>query len=348
MTVTVSPSPRLERVRRAPDLRDDHLLDAVEALMRRLAAGGRLERAGVMAQEHLATGGKRLRARLALAALEALGGRRADGVGWAAAVELLHNATLIHDDIQDGDRVRRGEPTTWVRHGVGQAINAGDLLLMLPALAIGETDAPPATCWALSQTLHRHAVQIVRGQSEEMSLLSSGRLDRASYRHAAVGKTAGLFTLPVEGAALLADRTPEEARALGDAFGELGLLFQLVDDVLDLYGDKGRRERGCDIREGKVSALVVCHLARIPGDAAWLKQLLETPREQTDAEQIEEVSMSFWASGALQDTLDWIQALVRRAERSPALAREPALRAVALGLAALACAPIEHLQAEAP
>ena len=99
-------------------------LDNVERLMRSLASGDRLERAGVMVQEHLATGGKRIRARLAMCATAALGGDRGDAIGWAAAVELLHNATLIHDDIQDGDRMRRGEPTTWVRHGAAQAINA--------------------------------------------------------------------------------------------------------------------------------------------------------------------------------------------------------------------------------
>lgn len=343
MTVLISPSRKLERRLKAPDLRDTTGLEQVETLMRLLASGGRLDRTGVMVREHLATGGKRLRARLALATVEALGGERASGVGWAAAVELLHNATLVHDDIQDGDRVRRGEPTVWVRHGVGQAINAGDLLLMLPTLAIGEGDTDPATCWRLSHTLARQAAQVVRGQSEEMSLLHGRRLDWLSYLQAVEGKTSGLFTLPVEGAALLAGRSPEEAAELGRAFGGLGLLFQIVDDVLDLYGDKGRGERGCDIREGKVSALVVSHLERIPGDETWLVELLETPREETTQEAVEEVIDGFRASGALADVLDRVRALVRQTETAPALLREPALRQVALSLAAVACAPIRHL-----
>ena len=79
-------------------------LDEVEQRMRHLSAGDRLERAGVMAQEHLATGGRRIRARLALAATACLDADPARAVAWATAVELLHNATLIHDDIQDGDR----------------------------------------------------------------------------------------------------------------------------------------------------------------------------------------------------------------------------------------------------
>ena len=95
--------------------------------MASLATGERLDRLGPIVRQHLETGGKRLRARLALAATEALGHQRADAISWAAACELLHNATLIHDDVQDGDRVRRGEPTVWVRHGIPQAINAGEI-----------------------------------------------------------------------------------------------------------------------------------------------------------------------------------------------------------------------------
>src|SRR5687767_11384745 len=101
---------------------DPHL-PAVEALMRELMEPDAGDPAGAIAAEHVATGGKRLRARLALAAADALGARAGDAVGWAAACELLHNATLLHDDIEDGDRARRGQPTAWVRHGVAQAIN---------------------------------------------------------------------------------------------------------------------------------------------------------------------------------------------------------------------------------
>ena len=85
-------------------------------------------------------------------------------VPWAAAVELLHNATLIHDDIQDGDQVRRGQPTTWVRHGQAQAINAGDLLLMLP-LALSQLQTSDSVRWQLSWRLADQAASIVRGQS---------------------------------------------------------------------------------------------------------------------------------------------------------------------------------------
>ncbi len=322
-------------------------VDAVELRMRELAGAGVLRRAGGMVGEHLATGGKRLRARLALAATEALGAPRTAAVGWAAAVELLHNATLVHDDIQDGDRVRRGQPTVWARHGVAQAINAGDLMLMLPFLALDEAHLSPATRAELSRRLAWQAAEIVRGQAEEMALLEERNLDLESYRAAARGKTGGLFTLPVEGAALIAGCSAEEATALGAAFGDLGLLFQIVDDTLDLYGDKGRGEVGCDLQEGKVSALVAAHLQRAPADREWLVSLLETPREATPARDVAKAIVRFRASGALRAVLDEVRALIRATAHAPALLAQPDLRAVALGIADLATAPVRGLLAEA-
>ena len=332
--LAVSPTP-------PPILRSSDQLDDVEQLMRSLASGKRMERTGVMVQEHLATGGKRIRARLTLCAMEALGGKRTDAVGWASAVELLHNATLIHDDIQDGDRVRRGQPTTWVRHGVAQAINAGDLLLMLPFLAVEQ--APENLRWRLCQLLAGGAAGIVRGQVEELSMLPAESLSAEAWRRVVEGKTGGLFCLPVEGAALLAGHSPAEARGIAEAFMPLGVLFQLQDDVLDLYGDKGRGEVGADLREGKISALVVAHLCRRPEDRQWLLELLRTPRDETSQDAVDEAIMRFDQSGALADVLADILELLSQVERAEILARYPALRGVALQITALAMQPIAHL-----
>lgn len=327
-------------------LRSAHQLEHVEHLMRILASGERLERGGVMVQEHLATGGKRIRARLALSATAALGGQREDALGWAAAVELLHNATLIHDDIQDGDRMRRGQPTTWVRHGASQAINAGDLLLMLPFLAVGHGDLPATVRWHLSEALARHATSIVRGQVEDLDLLSSENFQQSSYLRVVRNKTGGLFSLPVEGAALITGRTSEDAQSLADAFMPLGTLFQMQDDVLDLYGSKGREVPGADIREGKVSALVVNHLARHPEERSWLVNLLRTEREATEQSEVERTIRRFRDSGALSDTLNQIRTLAASVHTSPVLNAAPALHRVARELAVLAVAPIQHLWAK--
>lgn len=289
----------------AARLRGDRLVARVESLMVELAHthGGAV--CAALVEEHLSTGGKRLRARLALDAAEALGVPGETAVGWAAACELLHNASLVHDDLQDGDRVRRGQPALWARHGADQAINAGDLMLMLPTLALGAVPVGDDVRWRLAASVARHGARTAAGQSEELALRDRGTVDAAAYRRAVVGKTAGLFGLPVEGAALLAGAAPARAQALAEPFERLGEAFQLQDDLVDLWGDKGREAPGADLREGKISALVVAHLVRRPEDHLWLMGVLRTPRDETSAQQVDEATRRFVASGARDDVLSW-------------------------------------------
>jgi len=319
----------------------DEGMDSVETMMRTLAAGKRLDRAGVMVQEHLATGGKRVRARLALAAAAALELDREAAAPWAAAVELLHNATLIHDDIQDGDTVRRGQPTTWVRHGVHQAINAGDLMLMLPFLALSESDVSPEGKARLSLLLAEAAVSTVRGQVEDLDLLPGAHLSRAAWLRAAKGKTGGLFSLPVEGAAILAGHSASVASEMAAPFEQIGVLFQLQDDVVDLYGAKGRERPGSDLREGKVSSLVVAHLERAPEDRDWLLSVLRADRQNTPDAEVERAIRRFRSSGALDAVLAEIIALDQAVRGDPRL--PPALRLVAAELLDAVLFPISHL-----
>lgn len=340
-------TPTLPEARARAALLSDDGLDDVQDVLERLAAGpsrgGRRDLLGRMAMEHLVVGGKKLRARLALAALEALGGRRKDGVAWAAAVEMLHNATLVHDDLQDGDRVRRGRPTVWARHGAAQAINCGDLMLMLPFRALDLLPMDPEVRWQLAGSLAEQAELTVRGQAEELDLLPSGRLDWEAYVAAVEGKTAGLIALPVEGAALLSGRSPREAFALACAFRPVGVLFQMQDDLVDLWGDKGRGPPGSDLREGKVSAVVVAHGALHPEDRPWLLELLRTPREHTTEAMVAEAIRRFEVGGARERVWQAILTLRGRTLHDPALAACQPLRHLAAELIHLALAPVAHL-----
>lgn len=315
-------------------------LEKVERAMQKLVHAELSERGARMALEQLSSGGKRLRARIALLASEALGAPARPAIEWAAAVEILHNATLIHDDVQDGDRLRRGRPTLWARHGSPQAINAGDAMLMLPYLAL--RGLPLADRGALSTLLAEYSIETVRGQIDEIDLLPHEKLDWASYVHAVAGKTGALFALPVVGAAVLAGRSEAEARAMGAPFGRLGVAFQILDDVLDLYGEKGREATGNDLREGKVSALVVAHLALRPHDRGWLLELLRAPREATPEAGVAHATQSFRASGALDMALDLADNLKAEAESAPALVGHPLLAAVARDLVE-ACSPASIL-----
>lgn len=263
--------------------------------------------AGRMSVEHLRTGGKRIRARLALSALTALGGDARLGVPWAASCELIHNASLVHDDVQDGDRMRRDAPALWAVHGMPQAISVGDLMLMLPTTALEHLDASDALRWALSRLIARHGAETARGQSAEIALRDRVWVTAAEYEYAAAGKTAGLFALPVEGSARLAGCSAAEAERLAAPFARLGLLYQMQDDVIDLYGDKGRGEVGADLREGKVSALVAAHMELHPVDRLWLHEILRRSRVDTTAEVVQDVSHRFVEGGALEAVLTRIE-----------------------------------------
>jgi geranylgeranyl diphosphate synthase type I len=310
--------------------------------MHKLCIGERPDRPGTILLELVASGGKRLRAHLALATVEALGGDRSKAIGWAAACELLHNASLLHDDLQDGDRMRRGVEAAWVTHGMDAAITAGDLGLMLPYEAIDHIPVSAETKWHLTKALSLHANKTARGQADEASLLPDRRVSWASYWDAAVGKTAALFALPVEGAALIAGRTPAEARALAAAIAPVGGLFQVQDDVLDLYGDKGRDDWGSDLREGRVTALVVEHLRLHPDERAELLAVLDAPRRGTPDAAVRSFAERFVQGGALESIWDRLGEVEELVENSLVLAREPVLRAVAVELIARAIVPIAH------
>jgi geranylgeranyl pyrophosphate synthase len=323
---------------------DPQGLAETEQLMLRLARGGTVDRASQMVIHHLDAGGKRIRARLALAATEALGAERWRAIAWAAAVELLHNASLIHDDIQDGDSMRRSRPSLWAEYGSAQAINAGDLLLMLPFTAVGEVPVESDTRARLVSILAERAARTVRGQVQELSMLQERRFSPAEYLGTVGKKTGELLALPVEGAALIAGKESKLAWALGESFIDLGTLFQLQDDVVDLYGDKGRGRAGSDLYNGKVTALVVAHLAMYPGDTDWLVDLLLRPSQDTSVKEVARAAERFARpGGALDYVISVIQHITERTAGSELLGSKPALRALAVELAQRATGYVRDL-----
>jgi geranylgeranyl diphosphate synthase type I len=298
-------------------------LARVEDLMRELAGGGPDDPAGAVAAEHLEAGGGRLRARLALAATVALGGDAEEAVGWAAACELLHNATLVHDDLLDGDRTRRGRPAAWARHGAAQALVAGDLLLMLPWLALHWTETGPLRRWEAARALAWCASDVARCQAAELALRGSADVSWDAWRRIAAGKTGTLFRLPVLGAAVLCGRPAGEAERLSAPFEALGVWFQLRDDLLDLEGTRGNPP-GEDLREGKPTALTVEHLALHPGDGAWIARLLRLPRGATPADEVRRAVAAF-RGGARAAACERMEVERRAVLDAPALRAEAGL-----------------------
>jgi geranylgeranyl pyrophosphate synthase len=322
---------------------DQHdLLAMVEARMTELA-GDRVRDPGArMVHEHLGSGGKRLRARLAIAACRALGGRAEDTVDWAVAVELLHNASLVHDDIQDGDRTRRGKPALWARYGSAQAINTGDLLLMLPFRALRTYPAEMQA--ALVQILAEYAESTARGQIRELALTASPDNGWGDYFRAVSGKTGTLFALPVRGAAQLAGLDTKEANHLAQPFNSIGVLYQLQDDLLDLFEAKGRGARGSDIYEGRLSAVVLTHLDLHPQDADELFEILAKPREETAPHEVDRLIDRFIADGAAQQLLERIRRLASELLTSGPIGASTELEAVARELIRRVLAPLDAMK----
>ncbi len=264
-----------------------------------------------MIAEHLGSGGKRVRARLIQQAGEALGLEAERLQPWAAACEILHNATLVHDDVQDGDAMRRGQPALWVRHGLAQAINAGDLMLLAPIRALDVPGYAPIERWELTRALVERSILTACGQSQEQLLILQPAVNWLDYEQAARAKTGPFFALALEGVLILAGWSGPAARRASEGLLDLGLLFQLADDIEDLWGQKGREAPGADLREGKVSALVAATLDRDPQRGDELLAWLRLPRPQRTDEQVLAWTDEFVQSGARDAVLERCERCLR-------------------------------------
>jgi geranylgeranyl diphosphate synthase type I len=203
-----------------------------------------------------AAGGKALRPSLCLWACEALGGDRRKGLAAAAALELTHNFSLVHDDIQDCDRERRHRPTVWAVWGEGQAINAGDSLLILARLALlrlVDASLEPTAVVRACRILDEACLAMIEGQCMDLEFEERAQVSVEEYLEMIEKKSGALF-----GAALhLGALTAGADEALGERFGRagrlLGTAFQVRDDLLGVWGrrDVTGKPEAADIRRRK-------------------------------------------------------------------------------------------------
>lgn len=327
------------------NLRATHLPQILELLQAIVAEESPADSSlAKMCAYHMDTGGKRLRALLPLAVGEALGVDAAKLVAFGAACEMLHNATLVHDDLQDGDRVRRGKPTVWVEFGQARAINLGDAMFYWSLLILMRLDADAQRRENLSKRLLRETLRVIDGQDREFLLKDLAAPTMADYFKMVEGKTSGLFALPMAGAAEFCAAPAELVAALERAAGHLGVLFQIQDDVLDLYADKGREHRGTDICEGKISVLVVHFLSHAPPElCARMREVLAAERDQTTHAQIDWAAKAFRLEGSLQFALDEIERRRELACNAPEFAGYPDLKSLLDAMAEIFLEPIAAL-----
>ena len=303
-------------------------------------SGGPLE---AMITRHLESGGKRLRALIPLTICDALDVDPGRSVALGAAAEMTHNATLVHDDLQDGDTHRRGEPTVWAVSGMPQAINCGDAMFQLGMRLIAQVDAGPAMKMRLSQLHIDCTLQVIGGQAREFDLMGHARTPSTEDYLAVVrGKTGGLFKLPIAGAALLCGTDDATVEALKEVAADMGVVFQIQDDLLDVVADKGRERRGEDLAEGKQSFLVVHALEHgAEADAARLRVILETPRDETTGALLEEGIAILERCGSLEAGQRAIGERIAAIQRRADALGQPALAACLARWCAIFLAPIQ-------
>jgi len=213
--------------------------------------------------ELLDRGGKRFRPVLVFLAAECVGGEKESAIGAAAAVELLHNMTLIHDDIEDQSELRRGKPCLHKIYGVPISINAGDAMLIKVFEVANGSHIPLDRCHRLVTCVAKRAYDITWGQAYEFNLWNKNEFSEEDVIRLLRCKTGALTGLATEAGAIAGGGREDQILALG-SFGEtIGIAFQIIDDVLNVVGvekDYGK-EIGGDIREGK-KTIMAAHLLK--------------------------------------------------------------------------------------
>lgn len=215
------------------------------------------------ALEHLlAAGGKRVRPTLGLLVGNMLGAEEARLITLGAAVELLHTATLVHDDLIDGALLRRGIPTLNARWSPPATVLTGDFLFARAAKLAAETDHLPLMK-AFSETL----AIIVNGELTQM-FSSRGLIERDNYYKRIYAKTASLFEMTSRAAAMVSPVDEDLIESMRDFGYQIGMAFQVVDDILDFNGDQAAvgKPVGSDLLNGLVTLPAIYYAESHPND----------------------------------------------------------------------------------
>ena len=240
--------------------------------------------------------GKALRPAILLATCQAFGGTLEEAMGPAVAIELLHNAFLVHDDIEDQSARRRGRPTLHELHGLPLALNTGDALAMLSLRPL--RDAPLLSARLQEAVFDEYlamAHHTIAGQARELGWRRDNVVDLgpADYLELVGAKTCWYTTIyPLRVGALVGSRGAADLEALSRFGFFLGAAFQIRDDLLNLVGaeDEVGKEPLDDIREGKRTLMLIHALgAAGASDRAWLVRYLALTEEQRTAAHVARV-----------------------------------------------------------
>ncbi|MFA5930005.1 MAG: polyprenyl synthetase family protein [Candidatus Micrarchaeia archaeon] len=261
--------------------------------------------------EFLLVEGKGIRPALCMLSCEAVGGRKEDALKAATAIEMFHNFTLIHDDIEDASEMRRGKPCMHVKYGVPLALNAGDGLFMMvwrETLSIQSQRREKA-----QQQLLFAFTEVLEGQALELGWHNDNAWDisESEYLRMVGGKTGALIGVSCGVGALLGGADEKTCRAMARFGMGIGVSFQIIDDVLNIIGDekKYKKEIGGDIREGKRTLITMWALRMLPGaKRAQLGALLR--KKNKGKEDVAEALSLLKESGAPEKAMRYAAGVV--------------------------------------
>jgi geranylgeranyl diphosphate synthase type I len=217
----------------------------------------------------IVNGGKRLRPFMVMKSCEILGGKLKDAIPAACAVEMIHNFTLVHDDIMDNDEMRHGVPTVHKKFGIPIAILAGDVLFSKAYQILSNSNLPSKATNELVSRLAKACVDVCEGQLLDIKMAESKKIpSQANYIKMIEKKTSSLFDVSCSMGAICAKAKQSDITKLS-AFGRnLGIAFQITDDLIVVLGDPRMTKKpvGNDLREGKKSLPIVLAITKSKGN----------------------------------------------------------------------------------
>ena len=229
-------------------------------------------------------GGKRMRPVLLLMACEMFDKEVSKAMDAALAVEVFHNFTLAHDDIMDEAEIRRGKPAVHIKYNINSAILSGDLML-IKSYELLASSPGSSSFSSLFQVFNKAAIEICEGQQMDMDFEKRTDVTLDEYLKMVEYKTAVLLGASMQIGALIGGASESDARQLYRFAVDLGIAFQINDDVLDAYGDPSKvgKKAGGDIAQNKKTFLwISCLEAMTPSDRSRFEQLILLGK---DAEQ---------------------------------------------------------------
>jgi geranylgeranyl pyrophosphate synthase len=259
------------------------------------------------ATHHFSSKGKQLRAKIALSAGEKFGADTTACLHWASAVELLHNASLIHDDICDGDTIRRNKASVWAKYGRDVALALGDWMIA-EAFEQAAKAACASNSFNLVTKLSNHVKSTIAGQALEFDNALYPNMDK--YFEISAGKTAPLFVAAIEGVAEMAGRS-ELIEEINHYFVSMGVCYQFANDIQNILGTDGAASPSSDLKRRAPNAVIVYfrNTLKIPERSLFDSWLAGKSQNKANYWQ-----KKITESGAIHEVAKEMYKLLKRAE----------------------------------